>query len=516
MSGNKLELLIKSIIDQSSQAIKDLNIQIKTLSSKLDKLKLDIEIDDTKLKNLTEQLEKLGATSKGAVKESNKVFKTEIEYLDQLDGSIKKVIRSYKDNGEIVEKVKNITKKQMDEEKKHVESLKREWTDYGKVIRTVLNQNAEGETISAARTSRNKKGIETTEYFRAGETTAYKVVNNIERAEKEGLKLQNQIQQIHFQLDKLRTKYGDGIFNALKFTQIDPLRKKINNITTETDNWENELTQVKQRLKEIDAQMNRNKLLRNQDKKIQTFAKGYEQRLQQLKNNLFLDTSELNKFEKEIDKLSKKMHDAFSKGDTKAFDKYKNDVKQLGERYKEIVKLNKQQQQIQGKLAESQVKHRKETEKQAQAEAKVFNKLKEQEYLRQQKLGEVVKNVGKIDFDASDTELKRYAESVAGVGAEYTKITPKVDSFGNKIKEVNVRVREGKNHFRNYTMTLDQTTGQLYKVDKGLSDVTNKQLGMLKQFQIAMSRIPVWMAGMTAKLSPSINSVNCWNPLFAY
>jgi hypothetical protein len=107
-------------------------------------------------------------------------------------------------------------------------------------------------------------------------------------------------------------------------------------------------------------------------------------------------------------------------------------------------------------------------------------------------LGEEVNIGSAINYNASKEQLTKYAQAVAGVGAEWTKVTPKIDAAGNKIKEVNVRVKDGKDKWQNWTMTLDQTTGKLYKVDRGLSDVTNRQLSFSAAMKVALSRIIQW------------------------
>lgn len=112
-------------------------------------------------------------------------------------------------------------------------------------------------------------------------------------------------------------------------------------------------------------------------------------------------------------------------------------------------------------------------------------------------LGEEVTTTLPFNFDASSDELNKYAEAVAGVGASFTKMTPKQDAFGNRIKEVSVRVKEGTDKWRNYTMTLDETTGKIYRVDRGLSDMTNRQLTAVEKFKTALQVYPIWLAATT-------------------
>lgn len=112
-------------------------------------------------------------------------------------------------------------------------------------------------------------------------------------------------------------------------------------------------------------------------------------------------------------------------------------------------------------------------------------------------LGEEVILHKPININASTKELDEYARAVGGINAEWTKVTPKFDSAGNKIKELNVRTKEGGKYWRQWTVTLDETTGKLYKVDRGLTDVSSRQLTFIEQFKIALQRVPLWMSAMT-------------------
>jgi TP901 family phage tail tape measure protein len=135
----------------------------------------------------------------------------------------------------------------------------------------------------------------------------------------------------------------------------------------------------------------------------------------------------------------------------------------------------------------------------------------------QRNLGEEVKLGIPINFEASRADLNAYSKAVAGSGAEWTRVTPKIDAAGNKIKEVNVRVKEGSDKWRMYQMTLDESTGKLYKVDRGLSDLNNRQLGFIESTKIAIARIAEWgistmaVYGTIRKIREGVEFINSLN-----
>lgn len=129
-------------------------------------------------------------------------------------------------------------------------------------------------------------------------------------------------------------------------------------------------------------------------------------------------------------------------------------------------------------------------------------------------LGEVVKTKTPFNFDADSDTLKKYAKEIAGAGAEWTKVIPKVDKFGNQIKEVSIRVKEGGDKWHNYSAILNSSDGTIRKIDKGLSDVSNRMLSLGERFKIAVSSIGLWFGatnlwyGTLHKLQEGIQVIN--------
>jgi len=164
---------------------------------------------------------------------------------------------------------------------------------------------------------------------------------------------------------------------------------------------------------------------------------------------------------------------------------------------KEQLQLERDLEKIEQKRLETIAKRAQEERKVNENQEKAKQKYAEYAATRFQN-AQVVNLDVPLNFNASQEELLNYAKAVAGANAEFTKVIPKVDQFGNRMKEMHVRVLEGGKYWHNYTAILDETTGQLYKVDKGLSDVSARQLGWNEQLKIAISRTITWALATTA------------------
>jgi len=150
-------------------------------------------------------------------------------------------------------------------------------------------------------------------------------------------------------INGLRNKFGDGIFNSQRLTGTDAIIKQINKITQDTKgwvegtkNWENELVKVENKLKSLDQQMSKNKLLTEQRNKASLFDTGYNNRIQDIKVRAVVDNRDINKLEQDFVKLNDKIKNALSKNDTKAFDRYSKEIVNLKQQYTDMIKLERQ------------------------------------------------------------------------------------------------------------------------------------------------------------------------------
>lgn len=139
-------------------------------------------------------------------------------------------------------------------------------------------------------------------------------------------------------------------------------------------------------------------------------------------------------------------------------------------------------------------------EKQSIAEAKYKDNLNKSPSTSARNLGQIVGSF--TSFGGNVDGLREYVQSFGGVDAELTKVVPKIDKTHGSIQELHYRVKEGGKYWHNYTATMVEATGKTHLLDRGLSDVANRQLSMTQQLGIALQRIPLWMGAMTLFYAP--------------
>lgn len=112
-------------------------------------------------------------------------------------------------------------------------------------------------------------------------------------------------------------------------------------------------------------------------------------------------------------------------------------------------------------------------------------------------LGQAVKTKTPFNFNADISTLNRYAKEIIGTEAQITKVVPKTDEFGRKIREVSVRTKEGADKWHNYTLVLNQSDNSIRNVDKGLSNVGSKVVSLGDKMKSMLQGIAMWAGGMT-------------------
>ncbi len=192
---------------EEKKTIDEINKDIEKIAKNIDKIKISGVLDDkitNTLNKFTESFEKINKS----IGESTNVVREWEKETVKADGTIEKVIRKQLQTGEIIEKTKIKIKEQTQTiitEQKELDKLTEKYTKFGKVIQIIQNKDANQQTTSWQRTSRNElTNLETTEHFRAGDETAYKVVNNIEKIEKAELKAQSEISNAIAQTESKR------------------------------------------------------------------------------------------------------------------------------------------------------------------------------------------------------------------------------------------------------------------------------------------------------------------------
>lgn len=132
------------------------------------------------------------------------------------------------------------------------------------------------------------------------------------------------------------------------------------------------------------------------------------------------------------------------------------------------------------------------------------NSLASQQY--NDSLGKKVETKTPFNFNADSETIKKYVKEIVGVDAEFTKLTPKVDKFGNNLKEVSVRVKEGQDKWKNYAISLLESDGSIRKLDKGLTDVSSKVVGLGDKLKAGLQSMGLFI-GATSLLYGTINKL---------
>ncbi|TVY09984.1 hypothetical protein [Paenibacillus cremeus] len=118
----------------------------------------------------------------------------------------------------------------------------------------------------------------------------------------------------------------------------------------------------------------------------------------------------------------------------------------------------------------------------------------------QQKLGTNTSLISSVSGSTNVAGFKQLAQSVAGADAELIKVTTRLDKTFGSIQEMNVRVKEGEKYWRNYTVSVVEATGEVYKLDRGLT-TASQNLTLGDKLKEMAKSIPLWFGGMTLFMS---------------
>jgi len=296
----------------------DLAIYIRTLIEKTSKQNITTEIEQL-VTTLQQKLDKLNIN----IKFDSKLFDGLKSQLNNTDEQIKKI-------NTLLNQTLNLTGK--DVSKQSLVNVN------GTDVKLITDMNVGlGRTLKIVQELKDKGNTITTQTINSKE-----IDKAIDKVNQFKIKTEQAI-------NGLRNKFGDGIFNSQKLTGTDVIIRQINKITQDTKgwvegtkNWENELTKVENKLKLLDQQMSKNKLLTDQRNKASLFDTGYNNRIQDIKIRAVVDTRDINKLEQDFVKLNDKIKNALSKNDTKAFDRYSKEIVNLKQQYTDMIKLERQ------------------------------------------------------------------------------------------------------------------------------------------------------------------------------
>lgn len=217
-------------------------------------------------------------------------------------------------------------------------------------------------------------------------------------------------------------------------------------------------------------------------------------------SNKYTINFNMQNIEKEVEKINKTT-DNFARKQYNLLKKY-NELLQLGNvSGKDLTLLGNRIVNAKSietlKLAEEQYRKlyniTKENLKVQNAEYKAKQKQIISDQKRVSSLGELVgsyeqlKGARVTEKELADVISKKYKEQ------EIREI-----SLDRVTGKWSATIKESAKSNRILKGTLDKTTGSLYKQSEAVRRASASQLGLLEQFKIALVRVPIWMAAMTA------------------
>ncbi|WP_342421914.1 phage tail tape measure protein [Paenibacillus sp. FSL E2-0178] len=261
--ANELGILIAAKLNEGL-SLKEINNQLKSLAKhpSLQKLKLNIEIDQSFVKGMNSFVEASKKLSSN-LDAQKKVVKETITEYKQLDGTVTKTTQQVLANGEIIEKTKakhDASKKAIEAERKTLDDLSISLANYTKVSEKV-NHNKAGQVSNVTNTYKN----DTTGSTLTVNTDADGYVKNYAKLE-EYLKLQQSALAQEQAINKAREQTAKEEYN---------IRKAI---------ADKNLKEEEQRTKQFEATLKeRYEFEKNQAAKSEALDKAHATALQQNK-----------------------------------------------------------------------------------------------------------------------------------------------------------------------------------------------------------------------------------------
>lgn len=124
---------------------------------------------------------------------------------------------------------------------------------------------------------------------------------------------------------------------------------------------------------------------------------------------------------------------------------------------------------------------------------KKHKQLKEelQDRTRVNKLGEKVD--GDLNLQSNIDDAEKYIKAITNGKGQITQFSGVLDQNGKKMRQIHYTMDEGKNRFSSWALTVDEATGSVYKLDKGITDITNRK----QSFKDMLSGAFASVAGFT-------------------
>lgn len=482
-----LNILLSADLDVQ-KSIKDINASIARVQEKIVGIKLKIDP-----KALTDA----GVILKG-------ISETTGDTAKSIDGHMKKVTQS-------VSKLKETSTDAYKEAKKQIALINKEIGDAsakGYNIKTDKKGKPVSATIRYANLEMGKEFKKTFKWVekeidgeisRSFEEVGQEFVRNLSVAEKRINKIADAAKKAKEDL-----KMGKGSLGDLSQDQRDDLYYTYSNIEakaraaakknvkeTTIKKWEDDLYNAD--------------LSKNQSVQMQKDLSDAEKEADRLASRL-----------KSVQKNAEDLKHNLDIGKIKIFDE--DDSNKLKSEYQSILDIINQVQKEGRQLGDEEIdslQERLRLQKQLTEQIKV----QQAEQMRTTELGDEISRVNltqTLKELRKDTDKDKYGEGgnalkdlvkkemskFTGVSADNIEVdlrSTRIDkSTGKEIDTLTAKVKTGKDTFAEYVVKLNEATGALTQYGEETRTTANRNLSMFKQLQTALTRIPIWMAGMTA------------------
>lgn len=133
-----------------------------------------------------------------------------------------------------------------------------------------------------------------------------------------------------------------------------------------------------------------------------------------------------------------------------------------------------------------------------------------------QNLGEKISSFSAsgLNMNSGLRDIQDFLRQSVNAGANVSSVKNAFDGLGNKIKEVNYSVNEGHNIVSKYRAVMDETTGSIYNMSKGIQDLSSRHGTLGEQMLNSIRGILQWTVAGTAlfgtlnQIKEAISSLN--------
>lgn len=164
----------------------EINAKIVKLQGEIDKLKINVQLDEKITKTLSD-FSKAMENHKKIAEDLNRVVREEKTITKEADGVIKEKIKQHLKSGEVIEKeIERINKKNKatQEEQNATKQLVDELDKLGQKQKEIIRQNAQGNVTGSSQKYRDNFTDVTYNANKNGELTSTRIVQNLDQQNK--------------------------------------------------------------------------------------------------------------------------------------------------------------------------------------------------------------------------------------------------------------------------------------------------------------------------------------------